>query len=89
MESWFKDDDLKIHSIEKGVLVADTKVNETFYLASGNNKSGVWHMPKGGKQGGIPLWKGKGQYQTKDPGASFPVSSPEGLWSIHHCRYVV
>ncbi|CAN4102307.1 unnamed protein product [Withania somnifera] len=34
---------------------------------------GVWHSQRG-KQGGIPLWKGKGRFQTKDHRASFPVS---------------
>lgn len=44
-ESWFEDDDLKIHSTEKGVLVADTEVE--WIIPPGNSKSGVWHRSKG------------------------------------------
>ncbi|KAK4354238.1 hypothetical protein RND71_026432 [Anisodus tanguticus] len=43
---------------EKGVLVADARLNESFHPAT--SKSGVWHSQRG-KQGGIPLWKRKGR----------------------------
>lgn len=44
-ESWFEDSDLKIHSTEKGVLVADTEVE--WIIPLGNSKSRVWHRSKG------------------------------------------
>ncbi|CAN4127012.1 unnamed protein product [Withania somnifera] len=47
------------------------RLNESFHLATAKVEFGTGQR---GKQGGIPLWKGKGQFQTKDPGASFPVS---------------
>ncbi|KAM3381155.1 hypothetical protein P3S68_006728 [Capsicum galapagoense] len=47
------------------------RLNESFHLATAKVEFGTGQR---GKQGGIPLWKGKRQFQAKDPGASFPVS---------------
>lgn len=57
------------------------RLNESFHLATAKVEFGTGQR---GKQGGIPLWKGKGQFQTKDPVSrgklpGVQVSSPEGL----------
>lgn len=55
--------------------------NESFHLATAKVEFGTGQR---GKQRGIPKWKGKGQFQTKDPVSrgklpGVQVSSPEGL----------
>lgn len=77
-ESWFEDDDLKIHSTEKAVLVADTEVE--WIIPPGQK----WSLAQVKGESKEELWKGKGQFQTKDPVSrgklpGVQVSSPEGL----------
>lgn len=69
---------LKIHSTEKGVLVADTEVE--WIIPPGNSKSRVWHR----KATRNSKLERKGQFQTKDPVSrgklpGVQLSSPEGL----------
>lgn len=57
------------------------RLNESFHLATAKVEFGTGQR---GKQRGIPKWKGKGQFQTKDPVSrgklpGVQVSSPEGL----------
>ena len=78
-ESWFEDDDLKIHSTEKGVLVADTEVE--WIIPPGNSKSGVWHRSKGKARRNSTLER-KRAVPNEGPWGKLPgvqVSSPEGL----------
>ncbi|CAN4127062.1 unnamed protein product [Withania somnifera] len=59
------------------------RLNESFHLATAKVEFGTGQR---GKQGGIPLWKGKGQFQTKDPGASFPVSKSSFFFLVFPCN---
>ena len=57
------------------------RLNESFHLATAKVEFGTGQR---GKQRGIPKWKGKGLFQTKDPVSrgklpGVQVSSPEGL----------